>query len=68
MTYLREAFTEYRVLDTPISVTTANGAYIQVIAEGSVLLQVALGARVRTVRLSGVLYVPKLAGSLILVL
>jgi hypothetical protein len=33
-----------------------------------VLLQVALGAYVRTVKLTGVLYVPKLAGSLISVL
>jgi hypothetical protein len=68
MTYLREAFTEYRVLDTPIQVTTANGACIPAIAEGTVLLQVALGAYVRTVKLTGVLYVPKLAGSLISVL
>jgi hypothetical protein len=68
MTYLREAFTEYRVLDTPILVTTANGAQIPAIAEGTVLLQVALGASVRTVKLTGVLYVPKLAGSLISVL
>lgn len=68
MTYLREAFTEYRVLDTPILVTTANGARIPAIAEGTVLLQVALGASVRTVKLTGVLYVPKLAGSLISVL
>jgi hypothetical protein len=68
MTYLREAFTEYRVLDTPILVTTANGARIPAIAEGTVLLQVALGASVRTIKLTGVLYVPKLAGSLISVL
>jgi hypothetical protein len=46
MTYLREAFTEYRVLDTPILVTTANGARIPAIAEGTVLLQVALGASI----------------------
>jgi hypothetical protein len=68
MTYLREAFTEYRVLDTPILVTTANGARIPAIAEGTVLLQVALGASVRTVKLTRVLYIPKLAGSLISVL
>ena len=68
MTYLREAFTEYRVLDTLILVTTANRARIPAIAEGTVLLQVALGASVRTVKLTGVLYVPKLAGSLISVL
>jgi hypothetical protein len=33
-----------------------------------VLLQVALGASMRTVKLTGVLYIPKLAGSLISVL
>jgi hypothetical protein len=38
MTYLREVFTKYRVLDTPISVTTANGAHIPAIAEGTILL------------------------------
>jgi hypothetical protein len=38
MTYLREAFTEYRVLDTPIQVTTANGACIPAIVEGTMLL------------------------------
>jgi hypothetical protein len=65
---LREAFTEYRVLDTPILVTIANGARIPAIAEGTVLLQVALEASVRTVKLTGVLYILKLAGSLISVL
>jgi hypothetical protein len=68
MTYLREVFTEYRVLDTPIQVMTANRACIPAITEGTVLLQVALGAYVRTVKLTRVLYVPKLAGSLISVL
>jgi hypothetical protein len=38
MTYLREAFTKYRVLDTPILVTTANGARIPAITEGTILL------------------------------
>jgi hypothetical protein len=56
------------VLDTPIQVTTANRAYIPAITEGTVVLQVALGAYVRTIKLTGVLYVPKLAGSLISVL
>jgi hypothetical protein len=68
MTYLREAFTKYRVLDTPIQVTAANRAYIPAIIEGTILLQVALGAYVRTIKLTGVLYVPKLTGSLISVL
>jgi len=38
MTYLREAFTKYRVLDTPIQVTIANRAYILAIIEGTMLL------------------------------
>jgi hypothetical protein len=68
MTYLQEAFTKYRVLDTPILVTTANRARIPAIAEGTILLQVALGASIRTIKLTGVLYIPKLARSLISVL
>lgn len=68
MTFLREAFTEYRVLDAPIQVNTANGACISAIAEGTVLLPVALGGLVRTVTLTGVLHVPKLTGSLISVI
>jgi pyruvate/2-oxoglutarate/acetoin dehydrogenase E1 component len=38
MTYLQEVFTEYRVLDTPIQVTTVNGACILAIVEGTVSL------------------------------
>jgi hypothetical protein len=68
MTYLREAFTEYRVLDTPILVAMANRARIPAITEGTILLQVALGASVRTIKLTRVLYIPKLTGSLISVL
>ena len=68
MTFLKEAFTKYRVLDTPIQVNTANRACILAIAKGTVLLPVALGSLVHTVRLTGVLHVPKLTGSLILVL
>ena len=68
MTFLREAFTEYRALDSPIEVNTASGACILAIAEGTVRLTVALGGLVRTVALHGVLHVPKLTGSLISVL
>jgi hypothetical protein len=46
MTYLREAFTKYRVLDTPILVTMADGARIPAITESTMLLQVALGASI----------------------
>jgi len=38
ITYLREAFTEYRVLDTPIQVTIANRACIPAIIEGTISL------------------------------
>jgi transposase InsO family protein len=68
MTFLREAFTEYRELDAPIEVNTASGARILAIAEGTVRLTVALGDSVRTVTLTEVLHVPKLTGSLISVL
>jgi hypothetical protein len=68
MTFLREAFTEYRALDSPIEVNTASGACILAIAEGTIRLTVALGGLVRTVALHGVLHVPKLIGSLISVL
>jgi hypothetical protein len=68
MTFAREVFTEYRRLDSPIQVNTANRAQIQAIATGTVQLQVAIGSAVRTVALTDVLHVPRLAGSLILVL
>jgi hypothetical protein len=68
MTYLREAFTKYRVLDTSILVTMANRARIPAITEGTMLLQVALGTFMRTIKLTRVLYVPKLTRSLISVL
>ena len=68
MTYSKQAFTEYRVLDTPIQISTASGAYIQAIAEGTVTISVAVKGAIRTVELSGVLHVPRIAGSLISVL
>ena len=68
MTYSKEAFTEYRVLDTPIQISTATGARIQAIAEGTVAIQVAVKGAVRTIELTEVLYMPRIAGSLISVL
>jgi hypothetical protein len=50
MTFAREVFTEYRRLDSPIQVNTANGAQIQAIATGTVRLQVAIGSAVRRLR------------------
>ena len=68
MTYSKEAFTEYRVLNTPIHISTATGARIQAIAEGTVAIQVAVKGAIRTIELTEVLYVPRIAGSLISVL
>ena len=68
MTFYKEAFTDYRLLEEPILVNTASGASIQAIAEGTVVLNVTVGGTARTVTLSGVLHVPRLAGSLISVL
>ena len=68
MTFARDAFTEYRLLDEPIQVNIASGAAIQGIATGTVALKVALNGSIRTVSLTDVLHVPELAGSLILVI
>jgi hypothetical protein len=65
MTYARSAFIEFRRLDEPILVNTASGAVIHGVGEGSVNLRVALEGTIRNVKLTGVLYVPDLAGSLI---
>lgn len=65
MTYSKEAFVEYTPLHPTIGVSIANGACIQAIAEGSVQLQVQVQGTVRTIKLSRVLHVPDLAGSLI---
>jgi len=65
MTFARDAFTEYRLLDEPIQVNIASGAAIQGIATGTVALKVALKGSIRTVSLTDVLHVPELAGSLI---
>lgn len=63
MTFAREAFTDYKLLDIPIQVNTASGAGIQAIATGNVALKVALWSTVRDVTLIDVLHV--IAGSLI---
>ena len=68
MTYCKEAFIEYALLDTPIEIGTASGTRIEAIAEGAVTLKVAVGATVRMVTLTGVLHVPRLAGSLVSVI
>jgi hypothetical protein len=68
MTFLKEAFIKYRALNSPIEVNIASGAYILAIIKGIIRLIVALGGLVYTIALYGVLHVPKLIGSLILVL
>ena len=68
MTYCKEAFIEYALLDTPIEIGTASGTRIEAIAEGAMTLKVAIGATVRMVTLTGLLHVPRLAGSLVSVI
>jgi hypothetical protein len=68
MTYAKWKFDDYTELDKPIDVTTASGATIQAIGQGTVRLQTLVQGQVRPVRLLDVLYVPGLAGSLISVL
>jgi len=52
------------LLSVPIEVNIANRAYILAIAEGTILLLVAIGDIIRTIALTRVLHVPKLIGSL----
>jgi hypothetical protein len=68
ITYAEESFSTYSVLDEPIKVITASGAVIQAIAEGIIQLKITLKGELYTIALTGVLYVPGLAGSLISVL
>lgn len=65
MTYSRDVFDNYHLLQTPSTVRVANGTSIQAIGEGSVRLKVAIHGIVRSVLLHQVLHVPGLAGSLI---
>jgi hypothetical protein len=68
MTFYKGAFTEYYRLDQPIMITTATGALLQGVAEGTVELQIKEDSYYKIVRLSEVLYVIGLSGNLILVL
>lgn len=68
MTFCKEAFTEYYRLDNPVLISTATGAQLQGVAEGTVTLQVTVQGQTRPISLSGVLHVPGLTGSLISVL
>ena len=65
MTYSRDVFDDYHLLQTPSVVSIANGTSIQAIGEGSVRLKVAIHGVIRNVLLHQVLHVPGLAGSLI---
>ena len=65
MTYAKEAFVNYVVLDKPIPVRLANGMEIQAVAEGTVSFEIALKGSRRRIQIHEVLHVPKLARSLI---
>ena len=65
MTYARQVFTSYTMLDRPIPVSIANGTSINAIAEGTAMLKVAIRGRIRGATLQNVLHVPSLAGSLL---
>ena len=65
MTYCKDAFTEYSALQKPIAIQTANGAEIQAIGQGTVVLKVPVEGRTSLIGLTNVLYVPGLAGSLV---
>jgi hypothetical protein len=68
ITYIKESFSTYSVLDKPIEVITASGAVIQAITEGIIQLKITLKGELCTIALTEVLYIPGLAGSLISVL
>ena len=65
MTYCRDAFVEYTTLQAPIVIQTANGAEIQAIGQGTVVLKVPNRGTIIPIALTEVLYAPGLAGSLI---
>jgi hypothetical protein len=65
MTHSREAFVDYTTLDIPIPVKTASRTEILGVSISSVILYTNLEGRIRRVRLTDVLHVPGVAGSLI---
>ena len=66
MTFSREAFADdYTHLTEPVQVKTASGAVIPGIGTGNVSIRIALNGELRTIQLTDVLYVPKIAGNLI---
>jgi hypothetical protein len=65
MTFLRDAFTDYTLLDSPVPVETASGTEILGVGVGSVVLNIDIEGQARKVRLTDVLHVPSVAGSLI---
>src|SRR6266536_6257038 len=68
MTYYRDVFVEYYKLDEPVVISTASGAQLQGIAEGTIALKVLRDGEYWPVTLTGVLHVPGLSGSLISVI
>jgi hypothetical protein len=65
MTYYRDSFIDYSALQVPIVIQTANGAKIQAIGQGTVVIKVPNKGSIKPIALTEVLYVPGLAGSLI---
>ena len=65
MTHSREAFVDYTTLDILILVETASRTEILGVSISSVILYTNLEGRIRRVRLTDVLHVPGVAGSLI---
>lgn len=68
MTPYKSAFKEYSRLEVPTEVNTASGAKLLGVGIGSVTVRVAVGGSIKPITITGVLYVPGLAGSLISVL
>lgn len=70
MTFTREAFNkDYQQLRVPIMINIANGAKIRAIGYGSITARIVLpGSEERNIRITDVLYVPDLAGSLLSVI
>jgi hypothetical protein len=68
ITYIKESFNTYNVLNKPIKVITASGAIIQVIIKGIIQLKITLKGELYIITLIKVLYIPGLIGSLISVL
>jgi hypothetical protein len=68
MTFHRAAFDTYTPLRKTIKISTASGTILEGVAKGTVSLSILLNSQIKTVKISGVVHVPGLSGSLISVL